>query len=107
MATFVLACFYALRVYLHGYCVVTFFMGIALSIVVCFFLSSRVDPDLLVSSDAPSILPTKASDELRPFDPALPEFNFWYVHLFVLWTSVYFGNSRVSVTGFSHHIACT
>ncbi|KAL3636447.1 hypothetical protein CASFOL_020994 [Castilleja foliolosa] len=79
MATFVLVCFYALRVYLYGYCILTFFLGMSISTLVMFLLSSRIDPDLVVSSDAPSILPTKASDELRPFVPCLPEFEFWCI----------------------------
>ncbi|GFP84825.1 hypothetical protein PHJA_000626300 [Phtheirospermum japonicum] len=44
MATFLLACFYALRVYLHGYCIVTFLMGMILSCLVTFFFVLSCGP---------------------------------------------------------------
>ncbi|KAL3635957.1 hypothetical protein CASFOL_020504 [Castilleja foliolosa] len=79
MVTFVLACFYAIRVYLYGYYFLTYLLGIILTFLVNFLLTTYIDddPDEPVSLDAPPILPTKASDELRPFVPFLPEYNFW------------------------------
>ncbi|KAL3636082.1 hypothetical protein CASFOL_020632 [Castilleja foliolosa] len=85
ISTFVLACFYGLRVYLHGYYIlVTFIMGLVLSSCMIFFLTSVYmdddpDQDPSVSSDAPPLLPIKASDELRPFVPMIPELRFWWL----------------------------
>ncbi|KAL3636112.1 hypothetical protein CASFOL_020659 [Castilleja foliolosa] len=83
ISTFVLACFYAIRVYLHGYLAVTFVLGISLTSLTSLLLFSVIHPDhpddLLVLSNAPPILPMKESDELRPFVPLLPEFNFWCI----------------------------
>ncbi|KAL3636158.1 hypothetical protein CASFOL_020705 [Castilleja foliolosa] len=79
ISTFVLACFYGIRVYLHGYVIITLFVGMILSGFLVQFLSSVIksdDPDQ-DPSDGPPILPIKESDELRPFVPVLPEYNFW------------------------------
>ncbi|KAF2567295.1 hypothetical protein F2Q68_00028241 [Brassica cretica] len=37
-----------------------------------------VDPELDLSSDAGACLPTRGSDEFKPFIRRLPEFKFWY-----------------------------
>ncbi|XP_048619771.1 protein RER1B-like [Brassica napus] len=37
-----------------------------------------VDPELDLSSDAGASLPTRGSDEFKPFIRRLPEFKFWY-----------------------------
>ncbi|KAL3636156.1 hypothetical protein CASFOL_020703 [Castilleja foliolosa] len=84
ISTFVLACFYAIRVYLYGYYVVTFFLGILLSCFTILLLTSIIlpdhpDPDPPVSSDAQPIMPIKEFDELRPFVPYLHEFTFWCI----------------------------
>jgi len=39
------------------------------------FLSPLVDPELESSDDG--LLPTKGSDEFKPFIRRLPEFKFW------------------------------
>ncbi|KAL3636126.1 hypothetical protein CASFOL_020673 [Castilleja foliolosa] len=74
ISTFALACFYGVRVYLHGYCIVTFSLGVLLSC--CAFLFSTTDVD---KPEAPPILPIKETDELRPFVPFLNEFTFWVI----------------------------
>ncbi|KAL3635784.1 hypothetical protein CASFOL_020331 [Castilleja foliolosa] len=78
MTTFILACFYAVRVYLHGYCIITFQLGLFLSSNFRFFISSVVREDgsdlLPVSSD-----PLKTSDKFRPFVPVMPEYEFWRI----------------------------
>ncbi|KAL3636018.1 hypothetical protein CASFOL_020565 [Castilleja foliolosa] len=79
ISTFVLACFYAIRFYLHGYYVVTFFLGVLLSSFTILFLSSIIHHDKPVSPEAPPILPIKATDQLRPFVPFLNEFTFWII----------------------------
>ncbi|KAL3636276.1 hypothetical protein CASFOL_020823 [Castilleja foliolosa] len=84
MTTFILACFYAIRVYLHGYCFVTFQLGLLLSGYLRLFMSSVVREDgsdlLPVSSNAPPIsFFLKTSDKFRPFVPSLPELGFWCI----------------------------
>ncbi|XP_073045673.1 protein RER1A-like [Primulina eburnea] len=77
MGTFVLVLIYALRVYyVQGFYIVTYGLGIYILNLVIGFLSPLVDPEL-ESSDGP-VLPTKGSDEFKPFIRRLPEFKFWY-----------------------------
>lgn len=71
----VVASIYVLRVYfLHGFYVVSYGLGIYILNILILFLSPQVDPD---SQDGPT-LPTRDSDEFRPFVRRLPEFKFWY-----------------------------
>ncbi|KAL6572989.1 Protein rer1a [Orobanche hederae] len=66
---------YMVRVYLlEGFYVVSYALGIYILNLLIGFLSPQVDPDL---SDGPT-LPTRGSDEFRPFVRRLPEFKFWY-----------------------------
>ncbi|XP_039009578.1 protein RER1A-like [Hibiscus syriacus] len=66
---------YAVRVYLvQGFYIITYGLGIYLLNLLMGFLSPQVDPEL---QDGPS-LPTRGSDEFRPFVRRLPEFKFWY-----------------------------
>ncbi|CAA0827433.1 Protein RER1B [Striga hermonthica] len=77
IATFSLVCVYALRVYyLQGFYIVTYGLGIYILNLLIGFLSPLVDPEL-EPSDGP-MLPTKGSDEFKPFIRRLPEFKFWY-----------------------------
>ncbi|XP_047329751.1 protein RER1B-like isoform X2 [Impatiens glandulifera] len=77
IGTFVLGIIYALRVfYLQGFYVVTYGLGIYMLNLLIGFLSPLVDPDL-EPSEGPK-LPTKGSDEFKPFIRRLPEFKFWY-----------------------------
>ncbi|KAJ1684818.1 hypothetical protein LUZ63_016208 [Rhynchospora breviuscula] len=77
LGTLSIALFYALRVYfVQGFYIVTYGLGIYLLNLLIGFLSPMVDPELEVS-DGPT-LPTKGSDEFRPFIRRLPEFKFWY-----------------------------
>ncbi|XP_058092056.1 protein RER1B-like [Magnolia sinica] len=72
-----LASIYSLRVYyLQGFYIVTYGLGIYLLNLLIGFLSPKVDPELEVM-DGPS-LPTRGSDEFKPFMRRLPEFKFWY-----------------------------
>lgn len=75
--TFALAFVFALRVYyLQGFYVVSYGLGIYILNLLIGFLSPLVDPEL-EQSDGP-LLPTKGSDEFKPFVRRLPEFKFWY-----------------------------
>lgn len=67
---------YVLRVYFRqGFYVVSYGVGIYLLNLLIGFLSPLVDPEM-ETSDGP-VLPTKGSDEFKPFIRRLPEFKFW------------------------------
>ncbi|CAH9056381.1 unnamed protein product [Cuscuta europaea] len=77
IGTSVLASLYVLRVYyVQGFYIVSYGLGIYLLNLLIGFLSPLVDPEL-DPSDGP-MLPTKGSDEFKPFIRRLPEFKFWY-----------------------------
>ncbi|KZV26209.1 hypothetical protein F511_28555 [Dorcoceras hygrometricum] len=77
IGSFVLVLIYALRVYyVQGFYIVTYGLGIYILNLLIGFLSPLVDPEL-EPSDGP-MLPTKGSDEFKPFIRRLPEFKFWY-----------------------------
>ncbi|XVF15503.1 hypothetical protein REPUB_Repub09cG0159500 [Reevesia pubescens] len=66
---------YAVRVYfVQGFYIITYGLGIYLLNLLMGFLSPQVDPEM---QDGPT-LPTRGSDEFRPFVRRLPEFKFWY-----------------------------
>ncbi|KAG0493374.1 hypothetical protein HPP92_004368 [Vanilla planifolia] len=80
IAFVVVAIIYFLRVaLLDGFYIVSYGLGIYVLSLFIAFLSPQVDPEMqhLLDSDGPS-LPTRASDEFRPFLRRLPEFKFWY-----------------------------
>ncbi|KAL2522716.1 Protein RER1A [Forsythia ovata] len=75
IAFLLVAFVYVLRVYLiQGFYVVTYALSIYILNLIIGFLSPQVDPEF---SDGPT-LPTRGSDEFRPFVRRLPEFKFWY-----------------------------
>ncbi|XP_051145529.1 protein RER1B-like [Andrographis paniculata] len=77
IGTFAILFVYALRVYyLQGFYIVSYGLGIYLLNLLIGFLSPLVDPEM-EPSDGP-MLPTKGSDEFKPFIRRLPEFKFWY-----------------------------
>uniref|UniRef100_A0A453DMR9 Protein RER1 n=1 Tax=Aegilops tauschii subsp. strangulata TaxID=200361 RepID=A0A453DMR9_AEGTS len=82
LGTLVVAAVYALRVLsIHGFYIVSYGLGIYLLNLLIGFLSPMVDPELDPSAaahDGPA-LPTRGSDEFKPFIRRLPEFKFWYV----------------------------
>eukprot|EP00250_Pteridium_aquilinum_P003105 c13436_g1_i1 orf=642-1232(-) len=70
----IIALIYSVRVYyLQGFYIVTYGLGIYLLNLLIGFLSPQVDPE----SEGPS-LPSKGTDEFKPFIRRLPEFKFWY-----------------------------
>lgn len=80
VVTFVLFGLYFLRVYLlQGWYIITYALGIYLLNLFIGFLTPKLDPILNLESeeDGPA-LPTKSSDEFKPFMRRLPEFKFWY-----------------------------
>ncbi|XP_020599464.1 protein RER1B-like [Phalaenopsis equestris] len=71
------ALIYLLRVYLiQGFYIVTYGLGIYLLNLLIGFLSPIADPEI-EGLDGAS-LPTRGSDEFKPFIRRLPEFKFWY-----------------------------
>ncbi|RWR77592.1 protein RER1A-like protein [Cinnamomum micranthum f. kanehirae] len=73
-----LALVYGLRVYLiQGFYLVSYGLGIYILNLLIAFLSPQVDPEVQDLVDGPT-LPTRGSDEFRPFVRRLPEFKFWY-----------------------------
>ncbi|KAI8016985.1 Protein RER1B [Camellia lanceoleosa] len=77
MGTLVVALIYVLRVYsLGGFYVVSYGLGIYVLNLLIGFLSPKIDPELEAMDGAS--LPTKDSDEFKPFIRRLPEFRFWY-----------------------------
>lgn len=79
----VVALVYALRVgvFVQGFYVVTYGLGIYILNLLIAFLSPQVDPEIQEIIDGAGeggSLPTKSTDEFRPFVRRLPEFKFWY-----------------------------
>ncbi|XP_006404814.2 LOW QUALITY PROTEIN: protein RER1C [Eutrema salsugineum] len=66
---------YFVRVFLvEGFYIITYAIGIYLLNLIIAFLSPQEDPE---SSLTGGTLPTRRSDEYRPFVRRLPEFKFW------------------------------
>ncbi|CAN8287782.1 unnamed protein product [Cochlearia groenlandica] len=66
---------YFVRVYfVEGFYIITYAIGIYLLNLIIAFLSPQEDPE---ASLAGGTLPTRRSDEYRPFVRRLPEFKFW------------------------------
>ncbi|KAI3509589.1 hypothetical protein L1887_24975 [Cichorium endivia] len=77
IGTATLAVLFALRVYyVQGFYIVAYGLGIYLLNLLIGFLSPLVDPEVDPADGA--LLPTKGSDEFKPFIRRLPEFKFWY-----------------------------
>lgn len=76
LGTLAVAAVYVLRVYyLQGFYIISYGLGIYILNLLIGFLSPKVDPELEALDGAS--LPTKESDEFRPFIRRLPEFKFW------------------------------
>lgn len=77
LGTLAVAMIYVLRVYyVRGFYVISYGLGIYILNLLIGFLSPKVDPELEALDGAS--LPTKGSDEFKPFIRRLPEFKFWY-----------------------------
>lgn len=79
--TFLLITLFLARVFISkGWYIVTYALGIYHLNLFIAFLSPKIDPamsDFEDVDDGPS-LPTKVTEEFRPFIRRLPEFKFWY-----------------------------
>ncbi|KAI0492886.1 hypothetical protein KFK09_027162 [Dendrobium nobile] len=77
LGTLGIVAIYFLRVYLiQGFYIVTYGLGIYLLNLLIGFLSPIVDP--VIEGMEGASLPTRVSDEFKPFIRRLPEFKFWY-----------------------------
>ncbi|PKU77962.1 protein RER1B-like [Dendrobium catenatum] len=77
LGTLGIVAIYSLRVYLiQGFYIVTYGLGIYLLNLLIGFLSPIVDP--VIEGMEGASLPTRVSDEFKPFIRRLPEFKFWY-----------------------------
>ncbi|GAB2224864.1 hypothetical protein Droror1_Dr00005642 [Drosera rotundifolia] len=78
LGTVGIALIYFLRVYyVQGFYIISYGLGIYILNLLIGFLSPKIDPELEAMDGAS--LPTKESDEFKPFIRRLPEFKFWYV----------------------------
>ncbi|KAJ7537568.1 hypothetical protein O6H91_11G011900 [Diphasiastrum complanatum] len=83
LGSFVVAAIYVMRVYyLQGFYIVTYGLGIYVLNLLIGFLSPQIDPE----SEGPA-LPSKGSDEYKPFIRRLPEFKLWSFSLTFLHNS--------------------
>ncbi|XP_042493139.1 protein RER1A-like [Macadamia integrifolia] len=74
----VVVAIYVIRVlFIQGFYIVSYGLGIYILNLLIAFLSPQVDPEIEELADGPA-LPTRGSDEFRPFVRRLPEFKFWY-----------------------------
>ena len=77
LALLVLIALYSIRIYfVKGFYIITYAMGIYTLNLLLGFLTPQIDPDM----EGPT-LPSKGSEEFRPFVRRLPEFKFWYVQV--------------------------
>ncbi|KAF6149018.1 hypothetical protein GIB67_005550 [Kingdonia uniflora] len=77
IGTVVVASIYVMRVFfVQGFYIISYGLGIYVLNLLIGFLSPKVDPELEALDGAS--LPTKGSDEFKPFIRRLPEFKFWY-----------------------------
>ncbi|CAI0436121.1 unnamed protein product [Linum tenue] len=87
LGTLGVAAIYVLRVYfVQGFYIVSYGLGIYILNLLIGFLSPKVDPELELMDGA--ALPTKESDEFRPFIRRLPEFKFWVLHNQGAWCGI-------------------
>ncbi|KAH8851985.1 Protein RER1 [Schistosoma japonicum] len=90
--TVFLILFYILRIFItQGYHLVTYVMGIFLLNRLVDFLSPKIVPEsstgictLFKHASLDEVLPTKSSEEFRPFLRQLSELKFWYAYCFFL-----------------------
>jgi hypothetical protein len=79
VAWFVILIIYLLRTFfLQGWYIVTYAIGIFILNQFIAFLTPKIDPAMRDYEEDGLSLPTRASEEFRPFMRQLPEFKFWY-----------------------------
>uniref|UniRef100_A0A1I7WBT6 Protein RER1 n=1 Tax=Heterorhabditis bacteriophora TaxID=37862 RepID=A0A1I7WBT6_HETBA len=76
MAFITIIFFIARILYLQGFYIVCYAVGIYYLNLLLLFLTPSIDPALEDDDDGP-VLPSKTSDEFRPFMRRLPEFKCW------------------------------
>lgn len=92
LGTLAVAAVYVLRVYfIQGFYIVSYGLGIYVLNLLIGFLSPMVDPELEALDGAS--LPTRGSDEFKPFIRRLPEFKFWYIYAAFYYLCICFNTS--------------
>ncbi|VDO18914.1 unnamed protein product [Heligmosomoides polygyrus] len=77
MAVVAIFTFAARILYLQGFYIVAYAVGIYYLNLLLLFLTPSIDPALEDDDDGP-VLPSKTNDEFRPFMRRLPEFKCWH-----------------------------
>ena len=81
--TLLAAAIYVSRVYyVQGFYIVSYGLAIYLLNLLIGFLFPMVDLELEALDQAGPTLPTRGNNEFKPFIRRLPEFKFWYIHIF-------------------------
>ena len=75
---FLLLLFCIRIIYLQGFYIIAYGLGIFLLNQLIFFLTPKQDPSYGEDDGTAPSLPTRSTDEFRPFIRRLPEFKFWY-----------------------------
>lgn len=79
LGTIVVAAIYVLRVYyINGFYIISYGLGTYVLNMLIGFLSPKVDPELEALDGKGTSPPVKKSDEFKPFERRLSEFNLWY-----------------------------
>lgn len=78
VAVLLLVAFMGRIVYLQGWYIVTYALGIYHLNLFIAFLTPKIDPATSDDYEDGPELPTKVNEEFRPFIRRLPEFKFWY-----------------------------
>ncbi|CAF0879256.1 unnamed protein product [Rotaria sp. Silwood1] len=78
---FLLIIFFLRIILAQGYYIIAYGLGIFLLNQLILFLTPKLDPSPVNIDDDDNVpnLPTKSTDEFRPFIRRLPEFKFWYI----------------------------
>ncbi|EPB73963.1 Rer1 family protein [Ancylostoma ceylanicum] len=77
IAVIAIITFCARILYLQGFYIVAYAVGIYYLNLLLLFLTPSIDPALEDDDDGP-VLPSKTNDEFRPFMRRLPEFKCWH-----------------------------
>nr|CDJ81126.1 Retrieval of early ER protein Rer1 domain containing protein [Haemonchus contortus] len=77
MAAVAIITFCARILYLQGFYIVAYAVGIYYLNLLLLFLTPSIDPALEDDDDGP-VLPSRTNDEFRPFMRRLPEFKCWH-----------------------------
>ncbi|OLY85538.1 Protein RER1 [Smittium mucronatum] len=99
MTTILLILFMLRIIFVQGWYIIAYALGIYLLNMFLAFLSPKFDPEFNElmdqetgnedDSNGPGLLPTKKDDEFRPFIRRLPEFKFWQSATYAILISMF------------------